>query len=231
MDRNIQDEKTQRGSSENFQKQKSAKKASFWQITCSLWNTGLVSDIIINLIFPYPGVDYIFMPYQYLNEYDVRVPYFLSNLLLIIMVIRLRTIDIFEGERFFSDLYSETICTLHGVKKSRMYLVKMMLVHNPKAFVLTLLISSVSVLAFLLLIFEYPYLQYARHIGDAAPCVKGIGTAIYLVIITLTTVGYGDLFPFTDGGNLICVITAIWGGFMASLLVLIISNVFELTDN
>ena len=148
------------------------------------------------------------------------------------MVLRLRTyINVLESQRFFSDLYSQTICTLHGVKQSRMYIFKMMLLYNPKTVVLMMLTVSVSLLAFMLLIFEYPYLQYARASNDAALCVQGYGSAVYLIIITLTTVGYGDLYPFTDGGNLVCLVTAVWGGFMASLLVLIVSNIFELTDN
>ena len=53
---------------------------------------------------------------------------------------------------------------------------------------------------------------------------------MYLTTITLTTVGYGDVLPNTDGGNVICLITAVWGGFIASLLVLVVSNVFELTE-
>jgi hypothetical protein len=60
--------------------------------------------------------------------------------------------------------------------------------------------------------------------------VQGFGTSAYLTTITLTTVGYGDVLPNTDGGNVICLITAVWGGFIASLLVLVVSNVFELTD-
>ena len=107
----------------------------------------------------------------------------------------------------------------------------MMLLYNPKAVVLMMLISSVSIFALMLLIFERPYLQYAKYADDATPCVKDYASAVYLIIITLTTVGYGDLYPFTDGGNLVCLITAVWGGFMASLLVLIVSNLFELSDN
>jgi len=86
------------------------------------------------------------------------------------------------------------------------------------------------VLAFLLLIFEYPYLAYAKHADSVGAAVQGIGSSLYLTTITLTTVGYGDVLPNTDGGNVVCLITAVWGGFIASLLVLVVSNVFELTD-
>jgi len=122
------------------------------------WSSGLISDIVINLIFPYPGWDYIIVPQQVLNQYSPRVPYFVSSWLLIIMVLRIRTINVYQSEKFFSDLYSQTICQLHGVKQSKLYMIKMILVQNPKAFVFILLTVSTSIQAFLLLIFEYPYL-------------------------------------------------------------------------
>ena len=106
----------------------------------------------------------------------------------------------------------------------------MILVYNPSGFVFVLLGLSTSVLAFLLLIFEYPYDQYAAFNGNISASVQGWGSSIYLIIITLTTVGYGDVLPHTDGGNIVCLITAVWGGFIASLLILIVSNVFALTD-
>lgn len=82
----------------------------------------------------------------------------------------------------------------------------------------------------MLLIFEYPYLQYAEYADNVGATVQGVGTSVYLITITLTTVGYGDVLPNTDGGNVVCLITAVWGGFIASLLVLVVSNVFELTE-
>jgi len=107
------------------------KKARFGNLREQLsygWSSGLILDIVINLIFPYPGWDYIIVPAQLLNQYNMRVPYFVSSWLLIIMVFRIRTINVFQSEKFFSDLYSQTICQLHGVKQSRLYMIKMILV-------------------------------------------------------------------------------------------------------
>ena len=45
---------------------------------------------------------------------------------------------------------------------------------------------------------------------------------VYTIIITMTTVGYGDLSPHTSIGKAICIITALWGAFMISLMVLLV---------
>jgi hypothetical protein len=113
----------------------------------------------------------------------------------------------------------------------------MVLVYSPEAFITILLVGSTLILSVMLLIFELPYVQYAEAKDKAAPgtdaiksVVQGFGSATYLTTITLTTVGYGDIYPNTDGGNAIVLVTAVWGGFVASLLVLIVSNVFELNE-
>lgn len=54
---------------------------------------------------------------------------------------------------------------------------------------------------------------------------------MYTIIMTMTTVGYGDVTPHTTGGKYVCMFTALWGAFMVSLLVLMVSNFFELSRN
>lgn len=44
----------------------------------------------------------------------------------------------------------------------------------------------------------------------------------------MTTVGYGDLKPETAPGKIICMFAALFGAFMISLMVLIVSQAFEL---
>ena len=53
----------------------------------------------------------------------------------------------------------------------------------------------------------------------------------FFIIVTLTTVGYGDISPKTFPGKLIMMFTALWGAVMISLVVVMVSKIFEMSEN
>lgn len=60
---------------------------------------------------------------------------------------------------------------------------------------------------------------------------KFITTSMWNVVITLTTVGYGDYFPKSNAGRFIGIITAFWGVFFVSLFVVALTNTLELEES
>ena len=54
-------------------------------------------------------------------------------------------------------------------------------------------------------------------------------TSIWNVLITMTTVGYGDVYACSPLGKVISILNALWGAFIISLLVGSISTIFDLT--
>jgi hypothetical protein len=89
-----------------------------------------------------------------------------------------------------------------------------------------MLFSTVTILAYLLRIFEYPYFV----ITDEPSNIRSMLTSYWLIIITLTTVGYGDITPTTFFGKFVCIITAFWGSFIVSFCVLVVNNAFALSE-
>ena len=55
-------------------------------------------------------------------------------------------------------------------------------------------------------------------------------SSVWNVIITMTTVGYGDIAAISDYGRVISILIDLWGAFIISLLVASIGRIFELND-
>jgi len=66
------------------------------------------------------------------------------------------------------------------------------LFYNSVIYINVLFLSSVIILSFILRVFELPYEQNkAKSNSD----LTDFASAIWLAVITLTTVGYGDICP------------------------------------
>lgn len=52
----------------------------------------------------------------------------------------------------------------------------------------------------------------------------------WFVIVTMTTVGYGDSYPYTLPGRAISFLLCIWGVFLVSMMVLTLFETLQLDD-
>ena len=128
----------------------------------------------------------------------------------------------------FTDNYSKKVCRTYGFNPGRLFTVKIELLTNPTRMTLFLFITTIFLMAFILRVFELPY-EYNTKIDTQD--LRNYGSAIWLTVITLTTVGYGDVYPHTVFGQLSCMFIALWGTFIVSLLVLVAASVFTLSEN
>lgn len=64
--------------------------------------------------------------------------------------------------------------------------------------------------------------------GDPLGMCNNFNNALWLVLMTITTVGYGDYFPHTFIGRIIILIVAIWGTFIVSMMVVVVSNTLKM---
>lgn len=58
--------------------------------------------------------------------------------------------------------------------------------------------------------------------------ISDFSNALWLTIITMTTVGYGDYYPRTTFGRVIDVILVVWGTFVVSLMVVVLTNTLNM---
>ena len=168
--------------------------------------------------------------YVVINVYDPnkkQVIYFLNEFLLVLMSIRFYFLarNVLNYCDFL-DAFSKKICRSYGFESGVFYTIKCLMVINAEKTVLYIFFSTILFFAYVVRIFEVPYY---REIGN--PVFDNYFNSIWFTVITLTTIGYGDIAPVTHLGRCVTIILALWGALLLSLLVVTVSNIFLLDTN
>ena len=106
--------------------------------------------------------------------------------------------------KFILCLYSLS----YGFTANVRFTFKCFYIRNPLTSVSCQFFSTVFVLAYLLRIFEVPYYHKVNEIE-----FDEYFNSIWCIIITMTTVGYGDVVPHTPLGKFVNMLTALFGTF------------------
>lgn len=86
------------------------------------------------------------------------------------------------------------------------------------------LVVPLLALAYVTRIFERPVMPISNQNFDSIP------NCMWFVIVTMTTVGYGDYWPLSYLGRIVGMISCFWGVFTLSTMVVILNNLLEFTE-
>lgn len=90
-----------------------------------------------------------------------------------------------------------------------------------------LMVTSIIIIASIFCQFELENFMTSNYTRDKSPFF----TAFYFTMVTITTVGYGNITPQTIPGHICVVIAAMWGVILVSFVVTVVSNMFNLNEN
>ena len=128
---------------------------------------------------------------------------------------------------YYADPFSKKICKEHNFYPSNWFILK---VKNDKAPLRTVIVTTLTLIFIVwwwLLIFEIETLISS----ETTDTMKPEFVSLYLTMITLTTVGYGDICPETKIGRIIIMIAAVLGVIQISMVVNAVSNTMNLSEN
>lgn len=182
-----------------------------------------VFSVIIFLIHPnkaFSGITFeIYNP-----KYKVKTFYTLNSLFCAISMVR---IWFFMNFYFISNDYHsvriQRVCEINSVDTSVGFSMRANIKKRPLMVVVMLWIIILVTCSFALRVFERPLDTFNNF------NISSYWNAIWLLSVTMTTVGYGDIYPNTIVGRLITIFVSFCGIISISLLVIAITNslVFE----
>ena len=120
---------------------------------------------------------------------------------------------------------SQRVCKMNGANANSWFAIKCMIQAKPIQSVAYAFCLGILVLGYSLRVFEQPIDEYSQKE------FANLGNAIWCVIITMTTVGYGDYYPVTIGGRFIGFIACLYGVLIVSLMVVTITGHLYLDDS
>jgi len=157
------------------------------------------------------------------------IVYLLSEILFVLMSVRIYfLIRCVLSYCEFMDAFSKKICRGYGFETGVKFTIKCQIMINPESTVMCIFFATVFIFAYLIRIFEMPYFRASKP-GD--PVFDSFFNAIWFTVITLTTIGYGDISPGTQPGMLLTILLAFWGALLLSLLVVTVSSIFNLDED
>ena len=101
-----------------------------------------------------------------------------------------------------------------------------MIQRKPELTVSIILAMSILVISYVLRIWEIVYYRAINWMD-----FEQFICAIWAVVITMATVGFGDVVPVSHVGRVIMMITSIWGTFIFTLVIVAFTAVFNLSQH
>ena len=151
----------------------------------------------------------------------------LSVVCLSLMMFRfLHLFRIFLHYSKWSSFKVQKICRAHGVGHPLRFAIKACLKDRPYFILIPLFAISTFSLGVALEIYEQPFNEDNEEFADYGKKLdySYLYNAMWLILLTMTTVGFGDFYARTHVGRFISIIAAIWGTFLISLMIIMFNN-------
>lgn len=193
-------------------------------ISTGQWQN-LLFEFFLNIVSPQgflQNMRYV----EYVEAFDVSIHYEVNELLLAFSFVRIYLIMklyIYYTESLTPR--SQRVCEMNGCDSDVMFAIKSIIKSQPYKFLLYSLTLTTFVFGYLLHIFEGPMTEISGQ------NYRSMYSCMWNVIITLSTVGYGEIYPKTFFGRITGVIICFWGVFILSLFVVTITDSLEFSSN
>jgi uncharacterized membrane protein len=132
--------------------------------------------------------------------------------------------NVFMTSKYGSDR-TVRVCRMFGADPGLMFSLKSFHKDNAKFCVFALFIAGGMFFGWMIMIAESPMNRRTKEMDHTR-----LFTSVWAAIVTMTTVGYGDMYPRTDLGRFIMVCCSIYGVVTVSVMVVTLTNELEMSS-
>ncbi|TNV81547.1 hypothetical protein FGO68_gene1047 [Halteria grandinella] len=182
------------------------------------WYKQLLIEIGIVVIAPLPYLD-DFKYQEYVDMFKADIQYTYNEILLSFMLFRCYIFVRYSlvASQFMSPR-SKRICNINGCEANLMFAMKSIMKQRPYLAILIALLVTIFLFGYQLRLFEGPIS------AASGQDFNSYNNAMWNVIVTLSTVGYGELYMKTFFGRVVGLIVCFWGTFVVSYFVVTVTN-------
>ena len=182
----------------------------------------LILELLINSVHPIYGMHNYKFP-SYNDVIDVNITYQLVPIISCIMMFRIyHLVRCFFNMSKFKTSRFQRLCKIYGTNTDNWFTFKCMMKENPVLIITCMFALGIFLGAYALYVFESPTKEFGGK------DFTKFGNAIWCVIVTMATVGYGDFYPITVPGRIAGFFTCLWGVVTMSLTAVTFSNLLSL---
>ncbi len=150
----------------------------------------------------------------------------MDDLVAVFMFLRLYIIArLFQNVSQYTSVKAFRVCHLNGFVPGPMFAIKCYM--KTYAMLFLSLISCTTIIVFGLIVKKFEA-SIPTSIVPSQYAFDTILNAWWCMILTMTTVGYGDIYPITPGGRVFTIMACIIGVFVVSLIISQLTALIEL---
>ena len=208
-----------------------SEKDGFW--STGLWKYLLLETLILGIFDP-PNLNFFFTGTMknYIFAFSLGGLICIETMFKCYIIIRVYS--------YYSKYLTESaksLCNNVNANNNIHFALKCELKNRPFTMLFIIFFSSILLFGFSLRTFEYFLVEkgflYGNYEGEGndQDKLKDLINSIWLIIVTMTTVGYGDFFPNENYGRLICLMSYLIGCLSVSLTVVSLAIISEFNES